>query len=372
MSYSTLNGIEVVLIAGGLVGWWLRWLVLKLRRSRPGLRIGYATAVGVGARFVSLAAVGSLGVAQTLRGGDEVGFTQSAHALARTPFLSSGWLPQSGSNPLHVVFFALEYKLGGFTDAALRIMQVGIAMTGLLLIAAATYELSGPRAARWTAWALALEPANIFFSGLLHKESNMMLASGLIVFGATKFWLRMRWQPVLLIVLGASIAITTRAYAGWFLVAGAVLVCLHAAVRHFDVRRGGRSFAVVYAIVVGAIVLAPTLLALSSHQSLQQNLQVSQTANTTASQTPGVAVNGNNLELEQVNFSSRSAIVSNLPQRLRDLLLRPYVWQLGSVNQQVALPGSLVALLVLVLLARYAWLARHTVLRSAAPLPTQA
>ena len=61
---------------------------------------------------------------------------------------------------------------------------------GILLLAAAVYELAGPRPARIAAWLLALEPANIFFSSLLHKEPLMYLAEGLVVYGGAVLWKR--------------------------------------------------------------------------------------------------------------------------------------------------------------------------------------
>jgi hypothetical protein len=43
-------------------------------------------------------------------------------------------------------------------------------------------------------------------------------------------------------------------------------------------------------------------------------------------------------------------IFVNLPVRVRDVLLRPYVWQVGNVSQQLGVLGSLVTLAVLLLL----------------------
>jgi hypothetical protein len=55
-----------------------------------------------------------------------------------------------------------------------------------------------------------------------------------------------------------------------------------------------------------------------------------------------------------VDFSTPSAIVQNVPGRIRDLVLRPYPWQLQNMSQQLGALGTLVAYLVLVLLIRYA------------------
>jgi hypothetical protein len=69
-----------------------------------------------------------------------------------------------------------------------------------------------------------------------------------------------------------------------------------------------------------------------------------------------------------VDFSSRGAIVRNLPKRIRDVSLKPYPWQLSDTSQRIGAVGKLVAYAVLVLLFRYAWLSRGQILRRAAPV----
>src|SRR5262249_50123825 len=147
------------------------------------------------------------------------------HLLAASP-LGHGDFPH-GPYQLQTVLFAMELKLGFLTVGAMRIVQVGIALTGVVLILAAIYDLAGGRAARLAAWLLALEPASIFFNSALHKEPNMELAAGLVVFGGTMIWRRLDVRGCLLCALGGLIAVETRSYAGWFLVSAAVLLLLH-------------------------------------------------------------------------------------------------------------------------------------------------
>ena len=114
------------------------------------------------------------------------------------------------------------------------------AAVGVALLSAAVYELAGPGPARIAAWVLALEPANIFFSSLLHKEPLMYLAEGLVVFGGAVLWKRgnsRRWLPM---IAGCLIAMATRPYVGWFLTAAAAAVVLHASLTR---QRGLRSLA---------------------------------------------------------------------------------------------------------------------------------
>src|SRR5204862_6300673 len=126
---------------------------------------------------------------------------------------------------------AVRTQLGTFPDAALRVTQLGIALLGVVLVLAAIHDLAGRRAAFVGAWVLALEPAEIFFNSILHREPLLVLASGLVVYGGTKVWMRLELRGIALMGLGCAIATTTRPYAGWFLITGALLLIAHASVR---------------------------------------------------------------------------------------------------------------------------------------------
>ncbi len=69
-----------------------------------------------------------------------------------------------------------------------------------------------------------------------------------------------------------------------------------------------RSLGLVALVVLFAAIAAPTVLKASTNESLEKNLQPSQEAN---------ASDNSNLKLEQVDFSTRGAIVRNLPPRIR-------------------------------------------------------
>lgn len=192
----------------------------------------------------------------------------------------------------------------------------------------------------------------------------MELAAGLVVFGGTMIWKRLDVRGIFLCALGGLIAVETRSYAGWFLVSATVLLLLHAALRNLN--RPLRAMPVVYAVVIAAFVATPVILQASSKKNLK-TLQQSQNANATgASQATG-GVNGDNLKLEQVDFSTRGAILKHLPTRIRDLTLRPYPWQLGDTSQRFGAIGTLFAYAVLMLLIRCAWLSRGQVFPRAAP-----
>jgi hypothetical protein len=258
------------------------------------------------------------------------------------------------------VLFAFQLKLGGFSQGALRITQVGIATLGLVLIIAAVHDLASGKAARLAAWVLALEPGAIFFNSILHKEPLMELATGLVVFGGTKIWRRLDPLGIFLCAFGGLIAVETRSYAGWFLVSAAILLTLHAALRQLN--RPLVAMPLIYAIAIIAFIATPVVLQASSKQNLQ-TLQISQNANSV-----GGNPTGNNLALEQVNFSTRGAILSNLPQRIRDIVLKPYPWQLHNASQRFGAVGTLVSWAGLLLLIRYAWRNRGQVFPRGAPL----
>jgi hypothetical protein len=360
-SVQNVEGVTIVLL---VVGFFLRYLVRRLQRSREDLRIGVPLAIGFLIRMAAIIGISASGLEATLRGGDETTFIDQARFLASQP-LGHGNLPH-GPFQLHTDIFALQVKLG-LPIGALRITQVGLATVGIILILAAVYDLSGGRAARLAAWLLAFEPASIFFNSALHKEPLMELASGLIVYGGTRIWQRLDVRGILICAIGGLIAVYTRSYAGWFLVSAAVLLLLHASLRSLD--RPLRSMPVVYAVVIAGFVVTPVLLQASSKKNLQQ-LQISQDANSNAQ---GLTVAGNgpnsdNLALEEVNFSTRGQIIKNLPKRIRDLVLKPYPWQLANTSQRIGAVGTLIAYALLLLLVWYGWQSRGSIAARAAPL----
>jgi hypothetical protein len=362
---SLINRAEGIVLATLLCAYALALLVRLLRRSRPEFHPVVPLAAGFVLRLAAIAGVAASGVGTTLRGGDELGFLANARLIAATPFSSGVWAPGSGYQ-LHEIVFALQIKLADLGESALRVTQVGIAMAGLLLLAAAVHDLSGPRAGRLALWLLALEPASIFFSQILHKEPLMVLASGLVALGGVRAWRRVDPTALGLLAAGSAVAVLTRPYAGWFLASAAVLIVLHATVR--DAKRSLSAVAVLACVMVGIASAVPVIIQVSSNASLQANLQASQDANTQATAAADASANGNNLGLERVDYSTRSAIITNLPIRIGDLLLRPYPWQLANTSEQLGVLGTLVAFAVIAALVRYGVRARREVVRLAGPL----
>lgn len=350
--HDTLVTLLSIAAMAGLIG----LLLGGLRRSRPGFDVAWPVAIAFGIRVGVAGIISLTAVARTLRGGDEIGFLAHADQIANTPFGSGQW-GEALVRELHVFNLAAQRYLLDSPELALRIGQVGIAVAGLVLLAAAVYELAGPRASVIAMWLLAFEPASIFFSSLLHKESNMMLAIGLVALGGTKLWRRAEPRYLALIVVGCLIAVATRPYAGWFLIAAAAVTVLHAGLRA-EHRGAIRSLSLVSLVVLFAAVAAPTVLEASTHESLQKNLQGSQEAN---------ASDSSNLKLERVDFSTRGAIIRNLPQRIRDVLLRPYPWQLGNTSQGLGLLGTAVAYLLSAFLISTAIQNRSHIMARAGP-----
>jgi hypothetical protein len=342
----------------------LFWLLIRrLGSSRPDFRIGTPLAIGFILRLAAIAGISASGLEATLRGGDESTYLFYARVLAQQP-LGHGNLPH-GLYQLQTQLFGLELRLGFLTLGAMRIVQVGIALTGVILILAAVYDLAGGRAARLTAWVLAFEPGSLFFNSGLLKEPNMELAAGLVVFGGTMIWRRLDVRGILVCALGGLIAVETRSYAGWFLVASTVLLLLHTGLRSLD--RPIRSMPVILGVAVVAFVATPAVLQASSKKNLAM-LQLSQNANAAGIGQGSGTANSDNLKLEQVDFSTRGAILAHLPRRVRDLILEPYPWRLGDMSQRVGAIGTVFAYVILVLLLRYAWLSRGRVFPLAAPL----
>ena len=194
---------------------------------------------------------------RTLRGGDEVVFVANADAIADSPLGASQWTDALTSS-LHELVLAAQVALLDSPDLVLRITQIAIAMAGLVLLAVAVHELAGARASSIAMWLLALEPAGVFFSSILHKEPILFLAGGLVAFGGAMLWKRgeARWLgPV---ALGCLIAVTTRPYVGWFLIAAGAAIALHAGLRRDRESAAGAILACVLSF--GLVETAPAVL----------------------------------------------------------------------------------------------------------------
>jgi hypothetical protein len=226
------------------------------------------------------------------------------------------------------------------------------------------YDLAGARSARMTVWLLAFEPASIFFNSALHKEPLMVLAGGLMVFGGSKMWRRLDLTGLAFMALAGLIAVKTRPYAGWFLISAGVLIILHASLRRLD--RPLRAMPLVYLVIIAGFVSLPAITQVTSKKNLAE-LQASQNANTDKNAISGTA-NSNNLALESVDYSTRGKVFQNLPQRMLDVIVRPYPWQVANPSQQLGAVGSLFALTVFVMLIGSAWRRRGEVMALTGPL----
>jgi hypothetical protein len=346
-----------VLIALLLGGWALVAVVKLLGRSRPDLGLGAPIAAAFVLRVGAALTLGQLSVAQQLRGGDELTFLARAEDVAGLPLAGRDSLDKLTSE-LHVFLFSGHMRI--FDPAPpenmLRVEMITLAVLGILLLSAAVYELAGRRAAIIAAWILALEPTNVFFSSILHKEPLMYLAEGLVAFGGAVLWKRGDLRCLVPIVLGCLLAIATRPYVGWFLVAAAAAVVLHASL----VRQRGLRSLTLLAIVV---LLAAAFVPVAWDETSDANLQVLQ-----ASQDANAANEEANLSLERVDYSSREKLFLNAPVRISDVVFKPYPWQADNTSQQLGVLGTLVVFAALILLAQQLIRNRSAILQRAAPL----
>ena len=365
MSDTTLYNILCVVLMVLVVSFALAYTVRRLGRTRPGFDIGRPLAIGFVLRLVTVVGVSISGTGLMLRGGDENTFLADARLIAASDVGSELWFPAQ-FHRLHEIVFAIQMKFGDFPEGTMRVTQIGMALFGIILILAAIYDLAGPRAAVVGAWVFALEPASNLYNGILHREPMLVLASGLVILGGAKVWAKLELRGVLMIALGCLIAVAIRPYAGWFLMAGGLLLILHAAIR--QVGSTLRSLPFIYGGVIVIVLAMPWVLNLTSDEKLEGTLQVSQNANTNLYTARTGAVGLNNLALERVDFSSRTALVTNLPIRVRDIVLRPYPWQLQNTAQRLGAIGTMVALAGLFLLLRYLRRNRGRIMTVAAPL----
>lgn len=359
-SDQTLHDVLVFALTALIVIYALRALVAGLRRRRPDLLIGRVVGGAVVIRLVVASGTSLTGIGETLRGFDENRFSIESQGIAHG---AQGAVSFTHAlvHQLYEFVLAVQIRLFDSPDLALRLGEIGIAVAGLALLATAVYELAGARAAFLAMVLLALEPTNIFFSTILHKESLMFLATGLVAFGGALLWRRDELRGLLWMLLGCLIALPTRHYAGLFLIAAAGAITLHVALRA-ERRGSARSFALVSAAAIAAAIAIPLFLQASNQEGLA-SLQGSQEANV---EQP--AAESNNLGLERVDFSTRSAVLLNLPIRVRDVLLRPYPWDVSNVSQQLGLMGTIVAWLFYTQFFRWAYRSRGTIMQRAGPL----
>jgi hypothetical protein len=339
-------------IGGGLIA-----LVGLLRRNRPALAIGRPVALALGLRIGAAAGVSLTSIGSELRGGDEVVFLFDARQVADSPFGATEWTAEL-TGALHKFVLAVQVAVLDSPEFVLRMTEIGITVAGLALLATAVYELAGPRASSLTAWLLAVEPSGIFFSSLLHKEPTMFLAEGLVAFGGARMWKQGDFKSLGIVTAGCLVAVATRPYAGWFLIAAGAAITLHAGLR--TTRKSQVNALGLVAVVVLVLgIAAPTVWEASSDESLQTNLQQSQEAN---------VADDANLSLEEVDFTSREGVITDLPQRIRDVIFRPYVWQIDTASQRLGAIGGLVTLAVAALLIVALIRRRGEILARAGPL----
>jgi hypothetical protein len=340
-----------------LAGSYALYLVARrLERSREGLLLVVPLFVAFGLRLAASVAVDQLSIARSLRGGDELTFLGQASDLAALPLGGPEWL-KALTSQLHIFDFSLHYRVFDLVppESMMRVELITLAVLGIGLLSAAVYELAGARAARIAAWVLAFEPANVFFSSLLHKEPFMYLAEGLVAYGGAVLWKRGKLTALFPMIAGCLIAVATRPYAGWFLTAAAAAVVLHASLTR---QRGLRSLVLTGTCLILVFAFVPVVWDKSSGENLQR-LQGSQEAN---------ASDESNLALEQVDYSSRERLIVNLPQRIADVILRPYLWQTQNTSQQLGVLGTMVVLACLALLAAAIARNRRVLMPLAAPL----
>ncbi|MFL5869338.1 MAG: hypothetical protein ACJ766_19710 [Thermoleophilaceae bacterium] len=333
-SDQSIYDVESTLLTAAVSAAVLVLLVRVLGRKRPGLSIGRPMAVAFAARVLTAAAVSLTSIAHQIRGPDELGFLDQASKAAGGSLTSPGSITFLKS-ALHVWVMSLQDRvLGDIPDLSLRMTQVGLAVAGLTLLSVAVYDLAGPGPARVAAWIVALEPAGVFFSSILHKEPLMFLAAGLVAYGGARLWTSGRLTALVPMAIGVATAYATRQYVGVFLAAAAFAIVLHASLTRYN---AGRSPGLAVAVLLAGVLAIPVALHLTSGARLAQ-LQYSQNANATDS---------SNLPLERVDFSSRQAVVVNLPRRMVDVLTRPYPWQLANTSQRLGLIGTAVSLALL-------------------------
>jgi hypothetical protein len=331
-----LYDVLVVGVTLMALGWLIVGLVRVARRTRPGLELARPLAAAAATRIGVAALVAAVPALRPLRGPDEINFLIEAHRLAEdSSFL--GPMPRGLLANLHVGYMGMQERLLEPTsDFPFRIGHIALAIVAIAIVAIAVTDLAGPRAGRISAWILAFEPTNVFFSGVLHKEAPMLLGEALVILGAVRMYQRRDALALLFMAPGIAIAWFARPYAGAALLVACAAVCVHAALRRLGPERR-RAPRMLVGVGLAAIVAAA---AAPAPAAVFRTVQLSQNAN---------ATDASNLALDPVDFSSLTSTGTHLGPRVKALLLQPYPWQVANANQRAGVIGTAAAWLLLTL-----------------------
>jgi len=309
----------------------LQVLHARLARSRPGFDVSVPLLFGVGARALTIFALTvSPELGSRIRGTDEAAFLHEANVLEDLPLSDPRWRNVLWGDLTVLPLVGFRLASGEVPTVAARFIQAGFALAGILLIAAAAYELGGPGASRLFTWIAALEPAGVFFSTLLHDEALVVLGEALLILSLVAFARRRHVQCAALLIAGAAILVATRPYLG---IASAV-ACLggfgfvEADRRLGTYRALGLAGTVALATLAAALVLAPRI-APGQLQTLQGNHDYD-------------FVGYTNLDLPPVEVTSTAGLAETLVQRTVDYAARPYPWQVENLSQRLGALGTIV------------------------------
>jgi hypothetical protein len=240
-----------------------------------------------------------------------------------------------------VIPWALTYKVfGNCGTLPLRLEQIGLSLAAVVGVSATAGKIGGRRAGLITAWIAALEPSSAYFGGLLHQESLCMVGEALLLAALVDAWVRDNgWRrPALAGALGLALIFGTRSYLAFFagvavglVLVGKLLYQRAGPVRGLTALSLG-AVAVALAGILAAPHVAPGVLANLQHQL-------------------DVPYAGANLPLPHATVTDSGGLLKTVFVRTVDLVLRPFPWQTANAAQRVAVAGTLIwYLLVLVTL----------------------
>ena len=328
---SSYFDVVAALAAAGGALWLISTLHRRLAGSRPGFDVSAPLLVGLGARALSICALTvAPDLGSRIRGTDEAGFLHEADALTDLPLDDPRWRHLLWGDLSVVPLLALRLASGEVPVVAARVIQATIAITAILLLAVAAFDLGGPTASKIFAWIAALEPAGVFFSTLLHDEAIVLLGEALLVLGLVTWWRRRSGGAAVMLLAGAAVLVAARPYLG----GASILACLAGlgfleANRRFGLRRALGLLAAVSVIATAAALILLPRVAPGQLQSLQEQHDFEY-------------VGYRNLDLPPVEVTTTPGLTLTLLERTGDFVTRPFPWQAENLSQQLGAMGTLV------------------------------
>jgi hypothetical protein len=273
---------------------------------------------------------------------------------------SSSWLATHAPEAHRPVFIVLVVAAVYTMTMGVRVLPLVLAVYSAITAYAPglTYQIAkeagaSPRAARFSAWLVALSPAFVFWSGALYKEGLILVFLNLSVLYLLR--LQTQWDGKALAIVAASLAALggLRLYLALLIAAafGVGLVFGRSSPNQF-----GRTFPIWMRQITVLVLFAAIVVGMTQLRDVQRLIPEDFQGGLEAIQSSrNDLANANSGYLAGADLSTPGAALRFAPVGMACFLAVPLPWQTGSIRQNMAIPDTALWLLLypLVLVGMY-------------------